>query len=183
MYENQAVQYVHYTQYDGTNAAAIFDAASDGQPGTWSYNEDNNVLTIKQDFGDDIFDEWSAPENGYFLWRPDGTMSSGMTEAEFDSMFVKLGDMVNDEVTAASGIEAVGTLGINASTTVTVTLNAAFADTNFSVAPIVFGGLTVLGKLEVTAVSIVDESHVNVTVHNTGLVSLSGASVLVQAVK
>lgn len=182
MYENQAVQYVGYTQYTGANGADIFNVASDGQPGTWSYTEVDDVLTIKQDFGDDVFDEWSAPVNGYFLWRADGTMSSGVSEADFNNKFVKLSDMVNDDVTAASGIAAVGTLAGGASTTVTVTLNAAFSDTSYNVAPIVFGDLTLLGKLEVTSWSIVDESHVNVTVHNTGLLSLSGGKVLVQAV-
>ena len=184
MYEDLAVQYQAFTQYTGANGASIFDAASNGQSGTWSYTEVDGVLTIKQDFGDDVFDEWSAPENGYFLWRSDGTLAVGLSESDFNDNMVKLVDMMNDAVTSTSGVANVGTVGANDTVSVSVTLAEAFADTNYTVVGQIIGGQSLLGKLEVVSTTVVDESHVNVSVHNTDLLlSVSGGKVLVTAVK
>ena len=52
-------------------------------------------------------------------------------------------------------------------------------DSSYNAAAQIFGGLN-LGALSVTGVAVVDTNTVNVTIHNSGLLSL-GASVLVTA--
>jgi hypothetical protein len=82
----------------------------------------------------------------------------------------------------AAGVNTVPTLGAGASTTVSVTIKPTLPSTSYTVAAFVVGGLNLLGNLQVTGTSVISTSQVNVTVQNTGLLSLGGASVCVIAV-
>lgn len=70
---------------------------------------------------------------------------------------------------------------------VRVTLKPSLPDVSYSPTGFVtssgVGGLNLLGSIEVQGVAIVDRSNVDVTVKNTGLLSLSGAYANVIAVR
>lgn len=69
-------------------------------------------------------------------------------------------------------------------TTVSVALRTAMADTTFDVVPVLTApGVGLLTDLQIVSTSVVSASSVNVVVRNTGLVTLSGASVLVLALR
>lgn len=191
MYEGKCYGVLPFKQYNGTNAGEIFTAGSDGEDGTWSFNEDNDILTIRVTYVEAtetepaVFEEWSAPLNGYFILRSNGGIAQSLTESEFTAEFAVVLDAINEPVVTAMGIENItGTLLANATTTVSVELKPAFADTNYVAAPIVAGGLNLLANLQVDSHTIVDENHVSVVVRNKGILSLglSGAQVIVQAV-
>lgn len=90
-------------------------------------------------------------------------------------------DFTHDTVSV--GTAAVPTLLLAQSVTVPVTLKKSFIDTAYSAIALLSGSLNLLGALQVNSVTIVDEDTVDVVVQNTGLVTLSGASVLVVATK
>lgn len=83
--------------------------------------------------------------------------------------------------TVRHGKAAVGPLLLGTSTTVAVPLSSAMPSADYAADAVVWTGASLLGDLEVTDVVVVNASTVNVTVHNTGLVTLSGA-ILVTAV-
>lgn len=82
-----------------------------------------------------------------------------------------------------AGTAAVPSLGINASAVVQVTLSAAMTSTDYNPTAVLTGSLQLLGALEITATTVATTSRVDVTVKNTGLLTLSGATVLVIALK
>lgn len=81
------------------------------------------------------------------------------------------------------GIAAVPTLLGSAQTNVSVTIRPTLpAVTGYSVAAVIVGGVNLLAALSVISTTIINASTVQVTVRNTGLLSLGGATVLVAAV-
>jgi hypothetical protein len=84
--------------------------------------------------------------------------------------------------TISLGVGSVPTLLGSAQATINVTLKPAFADTNYVATAIVTGAVNLLASLSVVSTSIVNATTVSVVVRNTGLLSLSGASILVAAV-
>lgn len=79
----------------------------------------------------------------------------------------------------SAGTAAVPTLIGGAGAVVPVTIKPVFVDTNYQAVAIVTGGVSLLAALSVTATAPVSGSLVNVTVQNTGLLSLGGGAVLV----
>lgn len=84
--------------------------------------------------------------------------------------------------TIAAGTNTVPTLGAGASTTVSVTIKPTLPSTSYTVAAFLLGGVNLLGNLQVTGTAVISTSQVNVTVQNTGILSLGGASVCVIAI-
>jgi hypothetical protein len=81
------------------------------------------------------------------------------------------------------GIAAVPTLLGATQTNVNVTIRPTLpAVTGYSVASVVVGGVNLLAALSILSTTIINASTVQVTVRNTGLLSLGGATVLVAAV-
>lgn len=184
MYEGKCYTILPFMTYDGTNGAAIFAASSDGQDGTWSYNEDDDILTIRADYDEVNYEEWAAPIGGSFMIRPNGGVAQGMTAEFFNSNYAVVVEATNPPVLNATGIDDVPTLAAGASTTISVEVKPAFADDAYVAVAQIIGGKSLLGKLEVTSATVVDESTVSVVVHNTDiLLSVSGGKVLVNAVK
>lgn len=91
---------------------------------------------------------------------------------------------INYDVTpvVALGIAAVPTLAGSAQATVHVTINPPMPNDNYNAAAVLSGGVGLLSKLSIVSVTVVNESTVDVVVDNTGLLQLSGASVIVNAV-
>lgn len=81
----------------------------------------------------------------------------------------------------SAGTASVPSLGVNASTNVVVTLKLPMADTNYQAVPVLTGTTQLLGSLSITASTILTASTVQVTVQNTGLLTLAGATALVVA--
>lgn len=81
----------------------------------------------------------------------------------------------------SGGWGSVPTLLLSQSTTVDVTLKLPFFDTNYAAIAFISGGLDLLGGLNITSVTVIDEDTVRVGIQNTGLVTLSGANVGVLA--
>lgn len=161
-------------KYDGTNSSDVLPIF---QYNGWTASitsEVGGVLTIhaiewNEDFvlntGDWAYNDKEMPNSHGFI----------ATDALFNDLFFKT------EISV--GFASVPTLLLSQSATVTVTLKIPFFDSNYSAVALISGALNLLGALQVNSVTVVDEDTVNVVVQNTGLVTLSGASVLVVATK
>lgn len=89
-------------------------------------------------------------------------------------------DGLGGESVRAVGVAAVPTLLLGGSTNVDVQLSPAMADTSFTARAYKFAAVSLV-DLAINSVTIIDNDTVRVNVSNTGLVTLSGASVLVTA--
>lgn len=85
--------------------------------------------------------------------------------------------------TFSAGTGAVPSLIANQQTTVQVTLRAAMADTDYEAVAVLIGGVSLLAALSIVSTTVVSATRVDVVVRNTGLITLAGATVLVQALK
>lgn len=84
----------------------------------------------------------------------------------------------------SGGSAAVPALGIGGSTTVAVTINPAMPDASYDATAFIGNpGVGVLSSIAVTGYTVVSNSRVDVTVKNNGLILLTGATVLVLAVR
>lgn len=83
----------------------------------------------------------------------------------------------------SAGSASVPALGLGASTVVPVSLRAGMGTVDFQAISVLSGTQQLLGALEVTATAIVSAALVNVTVRNTGLLTLAGATALVIALR
>ena len=86
-------------------------------------------------------------------------------------------------IAMAMGVGSVPLLIGGASTTVNVTIRPTLADMDYAAAATIFGSVTLLSTLSITAITKASTSQVNVTVQNTGLISLSGGFTMVTSVK
>lgn len=83
----------------------------------------------------------------------------------------------------SAGSASVPSLGLGASTVVPVTLMLGMGTTSFQAVAVLSGSQQLLGGLEITATAVVSATVINVTVRNTGLITLAGATVLVIALR
>lgn len=81
----------------------------------------------------------------------------------------------------ATGVASVPALLLNASTTVGVTLHPAMPSSSYSAEAFLFNGVVLAANLQVTSVTIVSASLVNVVVQSVGVATLAGANVMVVA--
>ncbi len=79
------------------------------------------------------------------------------------------------------GVAPVPLLLASGTANINVTLQPAMADDTYNAYAHKFAGVS-LTDLDITSVTVVDEDTVTVGVENVGLVTLTGASVLVHAV-
>lgn len=177
-------------QYTGSNSADI-----DAQvPNCSIVSETGGVLTVNVNGR-----EFPIPTNGWVYWSvfvADSLSNSQYNSewgrvalgVELDSVVLDLDD-VSDRVSAletagavrAMGVAPIPTLLASGTTTVNVQLQPAMADTGYSAYASTFAGVS-LANLVVNSVTVVDNETVAVSVTNTGLVSLTGASVMVHAI-
>lgn len=80
------------------------------------------------------------------------------------------------------GVATVPTLLGGVEVNVDVTIRPTYLDTNYQAVAIVTGALSILAALSVVSTTIVNATTVRVRVRNTGLLSISGGSVLVSTI-
>lgn len=85
-------------------------------------------------------------------------------------------------VQLAAGFASVPSLILGASTTVQVTIAPAYPNTAYLARAVLTGSLSLLAALEIQAVNVFSGSRVDVTIKNTGLITLSGGEVIVFAI-
>lgn len=161
-------------RYDGMNSSDVLPLFEFNGWTASITSEVGGVLTIHSDThnvdfvintGDWCYNDKEVPDSHGFV----------VTNTVFNELFFKTDISV--------GFAAVPTLLLSQSATVSVTLEIPFLDTNYSAVALITGSLNLLGALQVNSVTVIDEDTVNVVVQNTGLVTLSGASVLVVATR
>jgi len=157
-------------QYDGTNAADIM-AYIDSLYAPNTCNLSGTTLlspNYNYDIGDWVTRKWS--DNPHY-----GRIAGNLFTTNHFYPFIASGDLIS------IGIGVVPLLGSNAQATVAVTLQPGFADSSYQAVALVLGGAPLISALSVLSTTVTGSGTVNVVVKNTGLLSLSGASVLVTA--
>lgn len=163
-------------QYDGTNSSDIialdefnFDNSSEAN-GVWSFQSPpESTLFVVQ-------------TNDWILYTQNQVMLRSSPN-EFASQYScnTLCEDVAAPAAQAIGVAPIPELAPDATADVDVTLQPALADSLYDAYAQTFAGVS-LADLAVTSVTVVDEETVTVGVHNTGLQTLAGATVLVHAV-
>jgi len=165
---------LRWVGYPGTGGAAVAAAL-----GATFVSESGGVLSMNLNG-----DAWTVPSGSWMVQVYDvGTAAwqawSLVSASDLAKRVIEVSAPVAP--TIRQGAAAVGPLLLNTSATVGVQLSSAMPSAAYAADAVVWTGASLLGALEVTAVSVVDADTVNVTVHNGGLVTLSG-SILVTAV-
>lgn len=161
-------------QYTGTNSADIdglitqFDITS----------EVGGVLNF-----DSAGSSFSANTNDWIVYFQ-GMVFNTFSPSAFNTFYSC--NALCDDVTGGLQVLSVGVaetplLLAGASAVVAVTLVPAMPDSSFNAYAQLFGAANILASLSITGVSVVDADTVNVTVQNTGLLTLGGAHVIVNA--
>ena len=161
-------------KYDGTNSSEVLTVYGLSGHSCSIVSESGGVLVIN-DATIGVNFTINSGEWTYIDPADSNQHGETITNTVFSDQFFKT------EVSA--GIAGVPTLLLSQSATVTVTLKIPFFDTSYTAIAMISGSLNLLGALQINSVTIVDEDTVNVVVQNTGLVTLSGASVVVVATK
>lgn len=174
-----AVRKVAYLAYDSTNSAAILDFVD--ASGVWTIDsEGSGVLVLKQVVSGET--NYFTINNGDVVLSDDqGGLGAVIPAAQFPNLYID-SSVLENVVVLGAGVATVPSLIGGASTTVSVTLSPSMPDTSYQKVAILTGGASLLATLSITSTAIVDEDTVNVTVQNTGLVTLAGATVLVMAI-
>lgn len=171
-------------QYDGTNSGDIialdeFDlnnSSVDGG-GVWTFQSppDSTLRTIAPD-------DWVVySQNAVNSNHPPGEFNTfyecNTTCPEVEAF----ASFASEPKIQAMGIAPVPPLTLNQTADVDVTLQPALADDTYDAYAHLFAGVS-LSNLQINSVTVVDGDTVTVAVQNTGVATLSGASVLVHAV-
>lgn len=167
--------------YDGGNGVELVGQLNSYKPDSWELvSEDAGTAVVRHEFLQTTFELVS----GYAAVVPQGdTDETGFYSPEvFAEWFVAADSVILGPPVLAQGIASVPALNGGASTTVNVPVTPELPDTSYTAAAVLLGGTALLASLTVTATSKISGAQVDVTVQNTGLLPLSGASVLVAAV-
>lgn len=168
----------HAVQYDGTNSgdiSALFSLETLSEnAGVWTFESppDSSVFVTNTN-------DWIvyAQNMALFKFSPGDFDVFYRCNAECDDLSVfSTGVQIR-----AMGVAPVPLLLASGSTTVAVQLQPAMPDASYTAYASKFAGVS-LTDLNITSVSVVDEDTVNVGVQNVGLITLTGASVMVHAV-
>jgi len=157
-------------QYDGTNGSDIADWLQDAT----FVSDDGEELVLSMVYGG----EYTVPVNAFVIRQESYGLWGHYVGADYTNKWSLI-----PVITQAIGIANVPSLVADATTTVSVTLTASFADSSYNAQAVLVGGVGVLAALEITSVTVTDINTVDVAVHNTGLITLSGAQILVTAIK
>lgn len=171
------VPYKESIQYDGTNGTYIINTFF------------NNSVTLVSDTGTALtwadFDnqQHTVPLNGWTLRNNGGNESPPvMSNADYLTTWVEVPLPFSvPDVTLAMGYALTPTILASASANVAVDLDTTMSGTSYEASAVLAGSASLLADLAITAVTITDNNTVTVTVQNNGLVSLSGATVIVTA--
>ena len=178
-------------QYDGTNSAEIialdpgFDFNNDSEiGGVWSFQSPPDSTSFVVQTNDYILYAqnqvfYRKPPNEFNVEYSCNITCEDMTAA-LDEAIEGVTDSFGEQIRAL-GVAAVPTLLLSSSANVDVTLQPAMPDTSFTAHASKFASVS-LTDLVINSVTIIDEDTVRVNVSNVGLLTLSGASVMVHAV-
>lgn len=161
-------------QYTGSNSAAIDAAITDFT----ITSESGGVLHCTS-----ASSSFTVNTNDWVVFTQ-GAVSGAFDTSTFN-YFYDLDARHSDIVGVSGGVKSAGigttgTILLGGNQTVSVPMIPAMANTGFTVDARIFGG-TILGTLTVTSATVTSTTNVDVVVHNPGLVSISGAHVLVTA--
>jgi len=177
-------------QYTGSNSADIIAQA----PDVTLVSESAGVLTL-----DNLGNLLVLSTGQWLKWAtfvPMEVLTDNQYQTEWEcfarcdlmDVVADLQDDVTTLETAAAngsmrsvGVSPVPTLVLNQSATVAVQLNPAMPDASYSAYAFLFAGVSI-ANLAINSVTVVDADTVNVVVQNNGLVTLTGANVMVHAV-
>lgn len=156
-------------QYDGTNAEFIAGCLTDGSVNSASGATCN--IQVAESFNFD------CPVNHYVLVDGAGNYNGVISPEAFET-----GWAIIPAAVTGLGVEPVPLLAGSQETTVSVAIVPPMVDMDYTAAPALSGAVNLLGSLTVLSHTKVSESRVDVVVKNNGLLSLSGATVLVACV-
>jgi hypothetical protein len=164
----------HAIQYIGSNSAdvdaAITDFTIDSESGGVLNCTSGSIA-------------WTVNTNDWVIFVQ-GAVYNVHTPAQF-AYFYDVNALISDVAGVPSGILSAGigtapTILASGNATVSVPMIPAMPSTGLTANARVFGG-TILGTLTVTSVTVTSTTNVDVVVHNPGLLSISGAHILVDA--
>lgn len=182
----------HAEQYTGSNGTAIAAAVTNCN----IISETGGVLTIESPTGSTVYvinaGEWVRwTQNMIVSAHPTAAFNlyfnEYATKAELDALAATVASNTASIATlttaAAAGVRAVGvkdcpTLLLNSSTVIPVTITPGMPSGTFTAEAMLFGPVTVLATLTVTAVTATSATTVDVTVQNSGVAAV-GAHLLV----
>lgn len=169
-------------QYTGSNSAEIDAAITNFD----IVSETGGVLTFESPTGS----SWpSCPTNGWVGFTQ-GAVSSVQSNTDYNNSFIR--NAVYDDLSAlATTVDALAAatllsagvkecpLLVVGNTTVSVDIIPAMPDSSYTANAQLFASVALLGDLSITSVTVVDTNTVDVVVNNGGLISLTGANILV----
>lgn len=166
-------------QYTGSNSAEIDATISN----LTIVSETGGVLTVQSPSGG------GSPHvlnTGDWARFTQGAIVSTHPDADFTSFYVRNAvfddlDAVEaalDDVIHSAGVKECPLL-IVGNTTVSVDIIPAMPDTSYTPYAQLFASVALLGSLSISSVTVVDTDTVDVVINNGGLISLTGANVLV----
>lgn len=165
-------------QYDGTNGAYIVSCISGA---TLLTEGDGTLVFAYNDYNVFVYTtNWVVFLNAQLF--------QVMSNAEYYEYWVEypllaqVTALENATSVTSLGNASVPTLLSNTQTTVSVNMSPALANVNYNVASVIIGSADLLTDLQILSTTIVDVDTVDVVVRNNGLLSLSGATVLVNAI-
>ena len=176
-------------QYDGTNVADFTTLVSGVlDPYSVPYQVSDvsgaNLYVIVQPPGIPVTLQLQVGD--WLVIRPLATASSTFEKlsnttfiARYTSVIKLATDIAESGGSGAFGIANVPTLLGNSQTTVSVTIKPTLSAAPTDAVAILAGGVSLLASLSILSTTPVSGSQVDVVVRNTGLLSLSGASVFV----
>ena len=161
-------------QYDGTNGNYI--------AGTWctgiSFVSDNGALFVYEAYDGN---HEMAVGDWMVVSIPSSISPILFTDDDYTVRYFELVEVVPSVLKLAAGYALTPTILTTASANVAVDLDAAMTGTSYEFTAVLAGSASLLGGLEITGAVATNSDTVTVTVHNTGLVSLAGATVIVAA--
>lgn len=175
-----AVSILRAVQYDGTNSGDIialdefdFNNASESG-GVWSFQSPPDSTSYTINTGD------------WILYAQNQVMLK-CSNSEFTLQYTC--NALCPDVEALAAVPSVRSIGVapvplllaSGTANVNVALSPAMPDDSYTAYAAKFAGIS-LTDLNITSVTVVDEDTVTVGVENVGLVTLTGATVLVHAV-
>lgn len=177
--------YTESLSYDGTNSAAILDyietfvTAYSAIIGFTIDTEDvtDNIITV-------IFTNSTGLQlaPGDYLQR-NGTVLTSVVGSDYPNLWRTNFGAAAPVADLSIGLVTVPSIAAGSdSSSIPVTLRPGFVDTDYQAVGMIIGGISLLGQLSVTVVSVTNPNTVNVTVHNGALLTVSGGQVLVTAV-
>lgn len=170
-------------QYDGTNSGDIialdefdFNNASESG-GVWSFQSPPDSTSYTINTGDWIL----YAQNQVMLKNSNSEFAMQYSCNALCPEVQALEAIALAPKVQAMGVAPVPLLLASGTANINVTLQPAMADDTYNAYAHKFAGVS-LTDLDITSVTVVDEDTVTVGVENVGLVTLTGASVLVHAV-